>query len=90
MRLIDKEALIEAIGEEPEVWMPDDYAQGLHDQWAWDLEAINSMPEINAWNRVARLVSTGIRAVRAEDPMSAVASGTGAYIEFMTAFEKRE
>ena len=54
MRLIDKDALIEAIGEEPEVWIPDDYAQGLHDQWVCDLEAINSLPEINSWNRVAR------------------------------------
>lgn len=50
MKLIDKDALIEAIGEEPEVWMPDDYAQGLHDQWVYDLGAINSLPEIKSWS----------------------------------------
>ncbi len=33
---------------------------------------------------------TGIRAVRAAEPMSAVALGTGEYIEFITEFEKRE
>ena len=43
--LIDRQAAIDALGEEPEVWTgKDEYAQGLNNQWHYDRNAIKAVP----------------------------------------------
>ena len=43
--LIDKQEAIDALGEEPEVWMEDDeYAKGLNNQWHYDVNALKALP----------------------------------------------
>ena len=42
---IYRQAAIDALGEEPEVWTGnDDYAQGLNNQWHYDVNAIKALP----------------------------------------------
>lgn len=42
---IDKRDAIDALGEEPEVWLEDDeYAKGMRIQWKCDREAIETLP----------------------------------------------
>lgn len=42
--LIDRQAAIDALGEEPEVWVEDDYAIGLRNQWRYDVAALKDVP----------------------------------------------
>lgn len=43
--LISRKAAIEALGEEPEVWTgKDEYAQGLNNQWHYDVNALKTVP----------------------------------------------
>lgn len=43
--LIYKQDAIDALGEEPEVWSGnDEYAQGLNNQWHYDVNAIKAVP----------------------------------------------
>lgn len=54
MRLIDADALIEALEEdEPEVWIPDEYTEGQHAQYLLDLAAIKAAPTVHQWRSVA-------------------------------------
>lgn len=55
MRLIDADALIEALkADEPEVWMADDaYTVGLRDQYLLDLAAIKAAPTLYQWRSMA-------------------------------------
>lgn len=47
--LISRQAAIEALGEEPEVWTgKDEYAQGLNNQWHYDKNAIKALPSVDA------------------------------------------
>lgn len=42
--LIYKQDAIDALGEEPEVWSEnDEYAQGLNNQWHYDVNAIKAV-----------------------------------------------
>ena len=42
---ISRQAAIDALGEEPEVWTgKDEYAQGLNNQWHYDKTAILAVP----------------------------------------------
>jgi hypothetical protein len=42
---ISRQAAIDALGEEPEVWTgKDEYAQGLNNQWHYDRNAIMALP----------------------------------------------
>ena len=42
---ISRQAAIDALGEEPEVWTgKDEYAQGLNNQWHYDVNALKAMP----------------------------------------------
>ena len=42
---ISRQDAIDAIGEEPEVWSGnDEYAQGLNNQWHYDVNAIKAVP----------------------------------------------
>ena len=42
---ISRQAAIDALGEEPEVWSgEDEYAQGLNNQWHYDRNAIKALP----------------------------------------------
>ena len=41
---IYRQAAIDALGEEPEVWMSDDYALGQRDQWQYDVTALKAVP----------------------------------------------
>ena len=42
---IDRQAAIDALGEEPEVWTgEDEYAQGLNNQWHYDVTALKALP----------------------------------------------
>lgn len=43
-KYIEKQAAIEALGEEPENWIDAEYDLGTQDQWIWDVEAIKSVP----------------------------------------------
>ena len=44
-QLITKQAAIDALGDEPEVWTGrDEYAQGLNNQWHYDRNAIKAVP----------------------------------------------
>ena len=43
--LISRQAAIEALGEEPEVWTGnDEYALGLNTQWHCDVNTLNALP----------------------------------------------
>ena len=43
--LISRAEAIKALGEEPEVWTgKDEYAQGLNNQWHYDVNAIKALP----------------------------------------------
>ena len=51
MRLIDGDALVETMqADEPEVWlMYDAYSLGLHDQYLYDLTAVEAAPTAGGW-----------------------------------------
>ena len=41
---ISRQAAIDALGEEPEVWIKeDDYARGLSNQWRYDVTALKAV-----------------------------------------------
>lgn len=43
--LIRRQEAIDALGEEPEVWTGnDEYAQGLNNQWHYDIIALKAVP----------------------------------------------
>lgn len=45
--LIEKQAAIDALGEEPEVWSGnDEYEQGLNNQWHYDVNALKDLPSV--------------------------------------------
>lgn len=47
--LIKKQAAIDALGEEPEVWSGnDEYEQGLNNQWHYDVNALKNLPIVDA------------------------------------------
>lgn len=47
--LISRQEVIEALGEEPEVWEDDDqYSLGQRDQWRADVTAIECMPSVQS------------------------------------------
>ena len=55
---ISRQAAIEALGEEPEVWSGrDEYEQGLNNQWHYDRNAIKAVPSVDAINR-SQLIET--------------------------------
>ena len=42
---VSRQAAIDALGEEPEVWTgKDEYAQGLNNQWHYDVNALKALP----------------------------------------------
>lgn len=44
---ISKQAAIDALGDEPEVWSGDDeYAQGLNNQWHYDVNSLKAVPSV--------------------------------------------
>ena len=48
--LISRQAAIEALGEEPEVWSEnDEYALGLNNQWNDDVYALKGLPSAQRW-----------------------------------------
>ena len=42
--LISRAAAIDALGEKPLAWMESEYAQGLQNQWVWDVNALKALP----------------------------------------------
>lgn len=40
---VNKQEAIDALGEEPEVWMDDEYALGLKNQWRYDVNALKAL-----------------------------------------------
>ena len=43
--LISRQAAIEALGDEPEVWSgKDEYEQGLNNQWHYDVNVLKALP----------------------------------------------
>ena len=44
MDLIERSAAVESLGEEPPVWMGEDYELAERDQWRRDKAAIESVP----------------------------------------------
>lgn len=50
-RLVSLQAAIDALGEEPEVWTGnDEYAQGLNNQWHYDVNALKAVPSAQPEN----------------------------------------
>ena len=49
--LISRQAAIDALGEEPLVWMEkeDEYGQGLNNQWHYDVNALKAVPSAQQW-----------------------------------------
>lgn len=48
--LISRQAAIDALGEEPEVWTGnDEYAQGLNNQWHYDVTALKAVSSAPQW-----------------------------------------
>lgn len=49
---ISRQEAIDALGEEPEVWSGnDEYAQGLNNQWHYDVNALKAVPSVQAEQR---------------------------------------
>ena len=46
MNLIDRDDLLEKIGEEPPLWNNDDYMRGMRDQWRYDINEIKAATPI--------------------------------------------
>ena len=42
--LISRAAAVDALGEKPLAWMESEYAQGLQNQWVWDVNALKALP----------------------------------------------
>lgn len=48
--LIYRQDAIDALGDEPEVWSGnDEYAQGLNNQWHYDVNALKGLPSAQQW-----------------------------------------
>ena len=58
--LISRQAAIDALGEEPEVWTgKDEYAQGLNNQWHYDVNALKAVPSAQPEpSQIARDIAT--------------------------------
>jgi hypothetical protein len=49
--LIDRQAAIDAIGEQPLVWDDDDdFTQGKATQWEYDIDAIKALPSVQPYS----------------------------------------
>ena len=49
---ISRQEAIDALGEEPEVWTgKDEYAQGLNNQWHYDVNALKALPSAERHGR---------------------------------------
>ena len=48
--LISRAAAIDALGEKPLAWMESEYAQGLQNQWVWDVNVIKVLPSVQPDN----------------------------------------
>ena len=53
---IDRQAAIEALVEEPENWIDDEFDLGTQDQWRWDVKAIKEVPsaDVVPWSFLER------------------------------------
>lgn len=52
--LISRQNAIDALGEEPEVWLEnDDYELGLNNQWHYDVNALMAVPSAQRWISVS-------------------------------------
>ena len=55
---ISRQAAIDALGDEPEVWTgKDEYAQGLNNQWHYDRNAIKAVPSAESKGRLEQAIS---------------------------------
>lgn len=58
---ISRQAAIEALGEEPEVWTgKDEYAQGLNNQWHYDVNALKALPSTERRGRWEPYLNEGL------------------------------
>lgn len=53
---IERQAAIEALGEEPENWIDAEFDLGTQDQWRWDVKAIKAVPsaDVVPWSVLER------------------------------------
>ena len=59
--LIERQAAIDALGEEPEVWTgKDEYAQGLNNQWHYDVNALKAVPSAQSERKKGRWIQENI------------------------------
>lgn len=64
--LIDRQKAIDALGEEPEVWIwsaNDEYALGLNNQWNSDVDALKALPSAQRWIPCSEQLPEDIRPV---------------------------
>lgn len=54
--LIDRQAAIEALGEQPLAWEQGEYEDGLIAQWESDVEAIKNLPPAQPEQRTGRWI----------------------------------
>ena len=66
---ISRQMAIDALGEEPEVWLEnDDYALGLNNQWHYDVNALMAVSSAQQWIPVSeRLPEDGVDVLVTDD-----------------------
>lgn len=70
---IDRQAAIDALGEEPEVWSgKDEYERGLNNQWHYDVTALKAVPsaQTDEMKGLIRAIRAGIVATSTNDVYS--------------------
>ena len=56
--LISRQAAIDALGEEPEVWSNDnEYELGMRNQWLYDRKTLESLPPAQLQRRTGKWIS---------------------------------
>lgn len=59
--LISRQAAIDSLGDEPEVWSgKDEYEQGLNNQWHYDVNALKAVPSAERHGRWVPITKDGI------------------------------
>lgn len=73
--LIERQAAIDALGEEPEVWSGnDEYEQGLNNQWHYDVNALKDLPSAQPERKVGKWINGACSQCGSHAPYWAMAS----------------
>ena len=76
--LISRQAAIDALGDEPEVWTgKDEYAQGLNNQWHYDVNALKAVPSAQPEQRWIPCSETGTQPPVCDDVIVSIRDEAG-------------